>query len=133
MTELNDRMDRISDTLLTLEQLIASGKLKCIKNKIVGELIVETVYDDEASMVVIEQGKKGQMFPLHTHVGCIQFLICVRGKFSIKVPLDNIARIIKAKDCFTVPADMAHSVHCLEDGSKLIGVVIPAEPMYRIK
>ena len=45
MTELNDRMDRLSDTLLSLEQLIRCGKLKKHQNKVCGDLIVETVIE----------------------------------------------------------------------------------------
>lgn len=137
MSELKDKMNHISDMLATVEQLIQSGKLKRNHNKIIpledGKLIVETVYDDDASMVVIEKGMAGQDFPLHIHKDCIQFLICVKGKFSINLPEDNLIRVIRPKDCFTVSESCPHSVHCLENDSKLIGVVIPAEPMYRCK
>lgn len=139
MTDLNKRLDRITDDLATVEQLFKAGKLKRQGSKITAanvpmeQLVVETVYDDEASMVVIEHGQKGAWFPLHLHKNCIQFLICVRGKFAIRVPSDDILRVIKPKDCFKVDENSAHSVHCLEDDSKLIGVVVPAEPMYRTK
>ena len=131
MTDLNNKLDHVSDMLATVEQLIKCGKLKKQRNKICGDLIVETVYDDEASMIVIEKGMSGQTFPAHFHRDCIQFLVCVRGRFMINVPNDNIMRVLKPKDCFTVPENKVHSVHCLENGSKLIGVVIPAEPAYR--
>ena len=133
MTELNDRMDMISEKLLCLEQLIRCGVLKKLRNKVCGDLTVETIYDDETSVVVIEKGLKGQSFPQHIHKGCIQFLICVKGKFSVDVPSENLTRILKTKGCFTVGESVPHSVHCLEDNSKLIGVVIPTEPMYRTK
>lgn len=131
MTDLNIKLDHVSDILATVNQLIARGKLKKQKNKLIGDLVVETIYDDEASMIVIEKGMAGQDFPMHFHDGCVQFLICVRGRFTINVPDDHILRLLKPKDCFTVEANKLHSVHCLEDGSKLIGVVIPAEPAYR--
>jgi mannose-6-phosphate isomerase-like protein (cupin superfamily) len=135
MTDLNKKLDHVSDMLATVSQLIASGLLKRNRNKIAApdskKLVVETIYDDEASMIVIEQGMKGMDFPLHLHDGCVQFLICVRGRFTINVPSDNIIRVLRPKDCFTVPENKLHSVHCLENGSKLIGVVIPAEPAYR--
>ena len=134
MTEnIQNQLNRTSDVLATVAQLIASGKLQRDKNKILGQLIVETVYDDEASMIVIECGMAGQSFPSHIHDKCIQYLICVRGRFSVNVPQDNIVRVIQAKECFTVGENVAHSVHCLEDNSKLIGIVIPVEPAYRIK
>lgn len=134
MTEhLTKHMDKVSDMLLTVEQLICSGALASHKNKVCGQLIVETVYDDEASMVVIEHGKRGEVFPLHCHKGCVQFLICVKGRFSVHVPSDDIIRILKPNACFVVEESKMHSVHCLEDNSKLVGVVIPPDPSYRTK
>jgi len=133
MTDLNKQMDRVSDMLATVSQLIECGRLKKDKNKVLGDLIVETIYDDECSMVVIERGMKGQTFPLHIHVGCVQYLVCVKGKFSINIPSDGIFKVLKPSECFAVGSSIAHSVHCLEDGSKLIGVVIPPEPAYRME
>lgn len=128
---INKQMDRVTDLLSTVTQLIECGSLKRHGNKVCGQLVVETIYDDEASMVVIEHGMKGQDFPLHIHSKCIQFLICVKGKFAINVPGDAIMQVITSKKCFTVSESVPHSVHCLEDDSKLIGVVVPAEPAYR--
>lgn len=128
---VNNHLDRVTDKLATVSQLISCGFLKQKGNKICGNLIVETVYDDEASMIVIEKGMAGQDFPLHVHVNCMQLLICVHGKFSVRIPNENIIRVLRPKSVFTVGENQAHSVHCLEDNSKLIGVVIPAEPAYR--
>lgn len=133
MTEsINNHLDRISDKLATVSQLIECGFLKKKGNKVCGKLIVEIIYDDEASMIVIEQGMAGQDFPIHIHKNCIQLLICIRGKFLINVPNDNIVRVLHPRDVFTVSENKAHSVHCLDNHSKLIGVVIPSDPAYNM-
>lgn len=124
-------LDRASDMLYTVEQLIKLGSLKRKGNVISSPLNVETVYDKDASVVVIEQGNKGDVFPTHKHEGAVQFLICIQGRFSINFEGTTIVRILNAKECASVPENQAHSVHCLENGSKLIGVVIPIDPAYR--
>lgn len=116
------------DALLKAGELVRSGGGK-IKFK---DFVINTVYDTDASLIVATAKNIGDRMPLHKHLGVLQFLVCVRGKFSVNCTkwsrvLDEISRAA------WIPAGEDHTVTALAPDSKLIGICIPVEPAYTLQ
>ena len=95
--------------------------------------IAELARDTEGTYQVLSAWVKDhRMRPIkmHKHVG-VEFLILLEG--SVLITIDIESQVLTAPGTVTIPASAFHSVTPLERGTRIIAVVSPPEPAYKVE
>lgn len=88
----------------------------------------ETIYSNNGTVTITRYPKMGARTPSHCHDQVKEYLICNKGSFSVH--FGGNFRVLKIKDCVSVPEGVEHTTTALEDNSELIAVCVPIEPLY---
>jgi len=135
MSKIMQALSKIIEKQKTVSDLIKLGEIT-IKNNgshklnINSTVTLETIFDNEnTSISVVDYKDEGSDYPEHTHEGVIEYLICLKGSFGIKLP-KNGYRILNPKECAKIPAFTTHTALSLEPNSQLLAICLPAEPGY---
>ena len=89
---------------------------------------LKTIYSNGSTVTIASYPKLGMCTPSHCHTCITEYLICTKG--SVSVSFNGGYRIMKAKECASIPEGAMHITTALEDDSELIAVCVPAEPSY---
>ena len=131
LKEVNGSLDLSREMLRTVDYLIKSGEMKK-KGDIIqlGEGVdLKTIWGDNATISIATHSKAGNKVLSHCHEAIKEYLICVKGSFS--VVLGGGIRILEEGGCASIPESVEHSVISLEDNSQLIAVCIPEDLAYK--
>jgi len=120
----NKELDTIKDLLEKGDMIIEGGRLK--QN---GNIELETIYDIDSTVSIGKFLKQGNIMKSHVHDNIVEYLICIKGSFGITLPYGY--RILKIKDCASIPEGCLHSTTALEDISMIIAICVPAEKSYK--
>jgi mannose-6-phosphate isomerase-like protein (cupin superfamily) len=85
--------------------------------------------DDKCSFGFASCSAEGGVFPEHIHDGVHEYLICITGSFMETFGpngKDGI-RIVKEKECVSVPPNILHSSKPLENNTRLVYICIPRD------
>lgn len=121
----NKKLDTIKDLLDRGEMRIEQRHLK--QN---GDIDIQTLYAKEATISIGVWHKQGTIMKSHIHNNIVEYLICIKGSFGITLPYGY--RILKTKDCASIPANILHSVVALEDNATMVAICIPPEELYKL-
>jgi hypothetical protein len=129
LKESSNLYKKISEKAKLLTQLnvlrMGEGVIELDKN-----IIFETIYSSGATITIAKYPKMGARVPNHNHEGIVEYLICNKGSFSINFA--NNFRVLKIRDCVSIPEGMVHTTTALQDNSELIAVCVPVEPLYAV-
>ena len=67
---------------------------------------------------------------MHQHVG-VQFLVLLEGSVLIRIEAES--QVLIAPGTVTIPASAFHSITPLERGARMLAVISPPEPGYRVE
>jgi len=132
LDKVNDKLDLINEKNLDIAKVMKAYEVKrgIGTFELNGEVIIENLFEGTASISVAKTSKIGGRYPDHKHVNSIQYLICTVGSFAVSFASNY--RIIKSRDCVSIPENTIHAVTALEDDSELISICVPEEPAYKI-
>jgi quercetin dioxygenase-like cupin family protein len=121
---------KTNEKLDLLQKLLTVSNIRLQKGvaEIDEQIKIKTIYSNGAT-ITTSVYRKGGLYPDHCHDAIIEYLICIKGSFSVSLPGGH--RILQIKDCASIPANIQHTVMALDDYSELIAICIPAEPAYK--
>lgn len=123
---------RANQKLDTIKDLLDRGEMK-IEQRLLkqnGNIEIQTLYAKEATISIGVWNKQGSIMKSHIHENIVEYLVCMKGSFGVTLPYGY--RILKTKDCASIPENCLHSVVALEDNSKMVAVCVPAEKSYQL-
>ena len=125
--------ETIAITKKTNRQLDLMEHLEAVRTKpgileLKSGAIFNTIYSNGSTVTIASYPILGSRTPNHCHDGIVEYLICTKG--SVSLTFEGGYRILRVKDCASVPESCMHSVTALDDNSELIAVCVPAEPTY---
>ena len=131
LQELKEIFDRTSKKLVTINDLLEQGEIK-IDNKLLkfnDDIELNNIYSNGSSVAIVKFPKKNKIYPVHCHDSVIEYLICTKGSFG--VVFGNGYRVLKYKECASIPESTLHTVSALEDNSEMLAICIPFEEVYK--
>ena len=128
---VKDLITSIKNKQRKIDRLLNTGKIKKIKPGVTefndGKIqIVETLYDKEANVALVEFPEEGTYFPDHDHGNSVEYVLMIEGKIGVEFEGSGY-RVAKSKECVSIDSNQLHSVQILEANTKFLIVCIPKD------
>jgi len=135
---MSDLMRALKETIAinkeTNEKLDLIRQLDAVKTKpgvleLKAGVKLDTIFSNGSTITIASYPKMGSNTPTHSHKEIVEYLICTKG--SVSVTFNGGYRILKVRECASIPEGCPHSTTALENNSEMIAICVPAEPAYK--
>lgn len=129
MLSIKDKIDEIKKVQRTVDEMIDAGILSKYDMHFQTddkEIEIDILYQKDAT-IGLGECKARAIMPEHSHKDSFHYLICVSGRFIIK--LCGTMRVLSPGECVSIPKGVPHSTQCIKEG-KLIFVNVPADDQW---
>lgn len=131
LKEISKIFNRTSKKIETINDILAKGEAR-IEDKLLkfeNNIVLKNIYSNGSSVSVVKFPAKNSVYPIHCHRDTVEYLICTKGSFGII--FGNGYRILKYKECASIPENMLHSITALEENCEMLAICIPFEEAYK--